>query len=352
MVRIKTAWLLVGLSLGACASDDAHPSESGRGDDPAEERSFVSELPAPGMSDAGVKALSGGASNTPLTYDDPDLKCYRLTSYAALDRRGEKYSVPNRPDLYVGFNIKAPWPGTQYIRSFRSIIDNRAALHHWILYRNLNGGDEGINEDVSGRHPDGEMLYGWAPGSLDLWFHPDVGMEVPGGSTFQLETHYNNRSGAPVPDASGLEICVTPHKPAHVAGLSFVGEDRISGTSAKGNCTHESKEPVRLIMGLPHMHKKGSHMKVDLTRAADGGVQTLHDRPFDFDYQRTYVLDDVVLQPGDKLTTTCTFSEPARQGKGTDDEMCYFFAIHWPAGALSRRNLFTQFHGPNTCIDL
>lgn len=38
-------------------------------------------------------------------------------------------------------------------------------------------------------------------------------------------------------------------------------------------------------------------MKVDLTRA-DGSVRTVHDLPFDFDYQRSYVYDDVVLSPG------------------------------------------------------
>jgi hypothetical protein len=91
-------------------------------------------------------------------------------------------------------------------------------------------------------------------------------------------------------------------------------------------------------------------MKVDLTRA-DGSVRTVHDLPFDFDYQRSYVYDDVVLAPGDKLTTTCTYAEPARYGKGTSDEMCYFFSIHWPAGALARRSVFNSFHGPNTCID-
>jgi hypothetical protein len=175
-------------------------------------------------------------------------------------------------------------------------------------------------------------------------------MEVPGGSVFQLETHYNNLSSAPVPDASGVEVCVTSTVPEHVAGLSYVGADVINGTSATGHCTPESQQPIHLVLGLPHMHKKGVHMKVDLTRAA-GGVETIHDLPFDFEYQRSYVLNNVVVQPGDKLSTTCSYAEPARFGKGTSDEMCYFFSVHWPAGALSRKSFFNAYHGPNTCID-
>ena len=89
---------------------------------------------------------------------------------------------------------------------------------------------------------------------------------------------------------------------------------------------------------------------VDLTRAG-GTKTTIHDQPFDFNYQRTYVYENVVLQPGDKLTTTCTYGQPARFGKGTNDEMCYFFAIHWPGGALARNNLFSLLHGPDTCMD-
>ena len=91
-------------------------------------------------------------------------------------------------------------------------------------------------------------------------------------------------------------------------------------------------------------------MKVEWTRA-DGTTSLLHDRAFDFNYQRQYLYHDVVLQPGDRLTTSCTFSSPAVFGKGTNDEMCIFFSLHYPAGSLSRKSLWQALHGPSTCID-
>ncbi|MET0340271.1 MAG: hypothetical protein ABW252_04685 [Polyangiales bacterium] len=342
MFDTKKGWLVSAslMIVGACAGGESLLE--------SDDAAAAAQEQAP-AAPAASKGGSGGASNTPIEYDDPDIKCYRFTAYQSPSDRG-KYSVPTTPDLYVGFNIKAPWTGTQYVKSFRSIIDNKAVLHHWLIYRLLNGGAESILDNSTGIHADGELLNGWAPGTDDLWFDADVGMEIPGGTVFQLENHYNNRTGAPVLDASGVELCVTPNRPKHIAAMSWLGTDRINGVAASGTCTPENKEPVHLLLSFPHMHTKGVHMKVDLTRAA-GGVESIHDADFNFDYQRTYVYDDLVIQPGDKVTTTCTFDGPARFGKGTSDEMCYFFSVHWPAGQLARNNIFSTFHGANVCID-
>jgi len=57
-----------------------------------------------------------------------------------------------------------------------------------------------------------------------------------------------------------------------------------------------------------------------------------------------------VVYPGDVLTTTCSYSEPAVFGLGTNAEMCFFFPISWPAGALASDTLFGGLHGANTCL--
>ena len=339
--------------LGACADTGANASDASDGvaaQVTALDAGVAPVASQPSQPDAGPIA-SKDISTTPIAYDDPDLRCYKLTAYASPEAKDEPYSVPTTKDLYTSFTIKAPWQGTQYLKSMRSLLDNLPVIHHWMLIRQHNDGPEQITPNASGIHNDGDMIYAWAPGAHDLYLGKDVGIEMPAGSLMMLENHYNNRTGAPVSDASGVEVCVTPHKPSHLAGMAYVGTDAINGTSATGNCTHDSKQPVHLIMSFPHMHIKGTHMKVDWTHA-DGTRSVLHDKPFDFNYQRPYAYEDVVLQPGDKLTTTCTYDSPARMGKGTDEEMCFFFSLHYPAGALSKRNFFQALHGPNTCIDL
>jgi hypothetical protein len=333
-----TAWLKDGAKAG---SGELCPVEFSEGGD-AE--------PGAGGDNGGefATAGSGGAQIKPIKYDDPDLKCYPFTAFAKSDRKS-KYAVPTNPDFYVAFMMKAPWTGTQYIRSFKGIIDNKDVIHHWLFFKQLTGGGDGtITENALGAHPDGEMLFGWAPGGDDMYMDPDVGMAVTGNDVFLLEAHYNNKKGAAQPDASGVEVCVTPTKPEHIAGLTWVGTDLIAGTSATGECLSTHTEPVHIFSAQPHMHVKGKHMKVTVNRKG-GMKEVIHDEDFDFEYQRSYILD-VTLQPGDGLTTTCDYSASSTFGKGTNDEMCYFFTNSWPAGALTMPGIGTIIHGPNSCL--
>jgi hypothetical protein len=303
--------------------------------------------------DAGVtppvSGGSGGASIAPIAYDDPLLKCYQFKAFASGDK-SKPYSVGTRPDFYVAFNINPEFKGTQYLRSFRTLIDNKDVIHHWLFFKQAARGAEGVTENAIGAHPDGELIAGWAPGGDDLYFDPDTAMEITGDTTYQLEAHYNNKTGSAKPDASGIEICVTPTKPKILANVSWLGTDSISSTQAVGTCTPTNRGPVNLIAGSPHMHIKGRHMKVVINRKG-GTKQVIHDEDFDFEYQKQYLLNGISVMPGDTITTTCTYSGPARFGKGTNDEMCYFFTTHSPAGSLVSTGLGSVIHGPNSCLN-
>src|SRR5689334_5225316 len=90
------------------------------GDDPLDAANAgPDEAPSTALAQAAAptpSATSGGARNTPVSYDDPDLKCYKFTAFESAADRSAKYSVPTTPDLYVSFNMRAPWSGTQYIK--------------------------------------------------------------------------------------------------------------------------------------------------------------------------------------------------------------------------------------------
>jgi hypothetical protein len=64
---------------------------------------------------------------------------------------------------------------------------------------------------------------------------------------------------------------------------------------------------------------------------------------FDFESQRMYLNDqEVVVQPGDSLETTCWYDNPGGQnvgfGEGTSDEMCFNFVLAYPIDSLPDRN--------------
>jgi hypothetical protein len=304
------------------------------------------EAPADAPVTAGGKGGSGGASTMPIEYDDPEMECYKLTTFAN-GNKAKKYTVAaGTRDAYVNFYMKAPWEGVRYTRAVKVLTDNDKVIHHWLLFNNKSPQRDGQVSPGSGTHgADEELLYGWAPGATPLYLDPDVGQLIEGGSGFTLEAHYNN-TGAAGDDASGAELCVTTKVPAHVAGLSWVGSDSIAGTSANGTCRPKSQE-IHLIAAQPHMHLKGKHMKVVINRAG-GMKETLHDEDFSFENQRYYVLNSV-LQPGDTMSTTCSYSSAATFGQSTMQEMCYFFSLHWPAGALTG-GTGGLLHGGYSCL--
>jgi Copper type II ascorbate-dependent monooxygenase, C-terminal domain len=236
-----------------------------------------------------------------------------------------------------------------FARSYRVLDGNKNVIHHWLFYKNIAAVADGQVGFSTGAHPDGELVHGWAPGGSNLYFDPDVGVEMPGDVGYTLETHHNNTGTGAAPDNSGIEVCVTPTVPKNVASLSWLGTDAISGTTATGTCEPTSTEPIHIIGVQPHMHTKGIHMTGEITRAS-GKKEMLHDAPFDFQYQHSYDAN-TILMPGDSIKTTCTYNAPTSFGEGTNDEMCYLFTLYYPKLSLTNGNpVATLIHGPNTCL--
>lgn len=287
--------------------------------------------------------------------DDPafdvDVSCFDFLAHAPGDN-DEPYDVGSARDKYVNFTFEPPWEGTAYARVMRSSIDNDQVVHHWLFYKNNSAGGEGTVTDSTGAHPGGELTHGWAPGGSDLDFRQfgDVGFEMPGDVSYTLELHYNSNDAA-ARDHSGIQVCVTKEPPANVATTSWLGTDLIFGNRASGTCAPTATEPIHIIGWSPHMHTKGRHMRAVLERA-DGSTEVLHDMPFDFNYQTLYPMD-FWLMPGDRITTTCEYSEFSVFGESTDAEMCYLFTTAYPAGALSDQGpLGMAAHGANACLGL
>jgi hypothetical protein len=291
-----------------------------------------------------------GISTSPIEFNDPNMECFKFLAHAQ-GSKDEPYSVSTQPDLLVSFNFMAPW-GTEmrYVRAMKAIIDEERVVHHWLLYRTMRAGTDGEVVSSTGVHPDGSLMHGWAPGGDDLYFREDLAQEMPGDVAYTLEFHYNNATGGPLPDASGIEVCVTTEAPENVLGNSWLGTDRITGTSAEGTCDPSSDEPIQVLALQPHMHKSGMHFKAVLTRA-DGMQEVLLDAPFSFDDQRYYI-NEFKLMEGDTITSTCSYSEPAMYGASTNQEMCYLYALYYPRLSLTNGNaLASSLHGPDTCLE-
>jgi hypothetical protein len=309
----------------------------------------VRELTPVGTIDGGMPTIesgSGGAHIEAIEYDDPDMRCHKFLTHAAGDKAAPY--VQGFGEAYVNFSFAAPWDGTVYLRATKLANDpNSQVIHHWLLFKQGGPVTDGAITPGSGIHPDGTLIHAWGPGASPIYFDPDVGVPLESDVGYLLEAHFNNSGGGSGEDQSGAELCVTPHAPEHIAELVWVGSDSIFGTSATGTCRPRGPFPIHVIAAQPHMHKLGVHMNVVVNRAG-GGMDVVHDLDFSFDSQQYYV-KDFVLEDGDSMVTRCTYSGPARFGPSTSDEMCYFFSLAWPAGAL-RGGAGGFIHGPNSCL--
>ena len=265
------------------------------------------------------------------------------------------YPVPNpTTDFYVCFNFKSPIKTGEQAIAFAPIIGDARVIHHWILYgTNTALTDGSITPNCS--PGSATFVTGWAPGGQNAVMDPDVGL-VLDYQYFQLQMHYNNQQYADGADASGVAFCTTDTPREHPAGIVTLGTPLISipagakGYSTTGSCSAlsaDGKSTITVIGTSPHMHLLGSGFKTTHKRGLTdmGDLVNLPAGSWNFNDQRHYPMNPRrEVNPGDVLTTTCTYDNPTSAavtfGEGTHNEMCFDFITVYPYDAATKTCLF------------
>jgi hypothetical protein len=262
----------------------------------------------------------------------PLAECDKVYKITAAGTTGSPMSVPPGQEIHPQVSVPAPW-GSEKVQAiaFKTITDNKKVLHHWIL----NGG--------------GAFLTGWAPGEDGIKkMKPDVGMDMPAGN-LRLDMHYNSlQVQSTEKDSSGVEVCVVGQakfRKNHAAvtmGLSSLFNLSVPPGSknyeVKSSMTVSGSQPITLLSASPHAHKLAVRMLFTVKKKS-GELITMHDMPFMFGEQHSYPLDPpVVVEAGDVINTSCFYTNTTSQtvtfGENTGNEMCFNFALYYPAGAL------------------
>jgi hypothetical protein len=298
----------------------------------------------------------------PLTPKYPQETCYDFLVHG---RSGvddtSKFRVPTS-ESYNQFYYAIPWPAGSVATRFGQDFDNTQVLHHWLAFaQTLSSAPGTVEPNVTGTtlFTDAELIAGWAVGGCTTTFPEDVGVALPDIGGIMIQWHHYNNTGLPAEDGSKVQICVVPENTRpHKAGLTFLGTELLSVPpgqmgQASGTCFNDSQGPITIIGFTPHMHEIGIHMKSVVTRAMTNVEETVFDLPFQFDYQTNYMLKPtVVLQPGDAITSTCTWQNqgPGSVGFGqsTKQEMCYQFALSYPYRELNN-GVISLIGATNTC---
>jgi len=254
---------------------------------------------------------------------------------------GGEFTVPNSSNHYECFYFAPTWTGDAHGLRFRSIIDDARVVHHWLLYAEAGAGTPGTHRGCSGSHENATLVAGWAPGGDDWVMPPNVGLEMPGDTTYFIEIHYANPRRLSTTDSSGVEICGTSTLREHTAGTHWLGTETILLAGAgdhrtTGTCNPNLTEPAHILRSWPHMHRYGRRMESYILRR-DGARELLLDEPFAFDNQISHDTP-FVINPGDRIQTTCHYTTDTflvTFGPNTEQEMCYNFVVAWPAGAFN-----------------
>lgn len=360
------AWALAS---SACLSACAFP---GFGWDPRSIPWGEQEPPEPGV--AGSEAPKPPKDSSTPSYGRLEPKsgetCYEFPTH------GSTESVDDSPfDVGVGdfteqFYYRAPWPTGSVATGIATISDNAKVLNHWFLFKTNEDQPEGTHltaplPTLIGTDP--VFIAGWSAGGANLVPPSDIGFELPAeGAVLNFQWAYSNTTGEPQPDASVVQICVTPAaERAHVASAAWLGTEDLNGnawTGGPGMPPHSENtftttcipgrndESIHIVGFQPHMQALGTNMKTSVEHT-DGSTDVLFDEPFSFGEARPY-FQRYELLPGESLVTSCMFNNTTDVGVpyGTEsvNEMCYQFVFAYPARAVAN-GAFSLLGVTDTC---
>ncbi|HKU40635.1 MAG TPA: hypothetical protein VJR89_20885 [Polyangiales bacterium] len=291
----------------------------------------------------------------------------RFASSGPLAQDSKPYVPPVAETSYHCFYESVPW-GDKPVQALATRVrmegDDKAIVHHLVV--SALGPNDGMSilggtpPGASGDHhdcpnPSGSTVAVWAPGPhTQTTFPKDVGVLMPSGAKafIELQIHYNNVTGTPNSRVA-VDICATSKMRPNTAAVHWLGFenalqavpldalgpdfqpnlDNQGGGIATGTC--KAKQRTRVLWMAPHMHERGRHAKIEFMRKS--GTQVVHDAPFSFMEQTAFFYDDLWLDAGDTVRTTCTWENEQKVvfGFASNQEMCFVYTLAYPVGALA-----------------
>ncbi|MBX7081300.1 MAG: hypothetical protein K1X88_19015 [Nannocystaceae bacterium] len=311
--------------------------------DPPEQPSMPKQLPT--LTGAGIEELET-PMYTPVAQTEPgeeyeDYQCFILPTGADHDR------------YIVGFEVL---PGNartvHHVLGFRvnpTVFDNAKTMQALD-----DASPDQLGWDCFGAAGDGVFVDSvpvtWAPGTGAVHFPPGTGIPMLAEDVLVVQVHYNLLSDHG-PDSSKIRVqyADTVERPA-VQTLwdpflysSILGTGDLSLPPGQEHASYAWDEQIATMTNLPagteveihgllpHMHKRGRTMSIELERFADGGSEMSCaadiDR-YDFNWQSAYYLKQpLVANTSHRIHVACDWdtredTAPVLPGFSTANEMC------------------------------
>jgi len=171
---------------------------------------------------------------------------------------GKDYDVPAQGVVaYQYFTVPTNFTEDKWIEAAEVRTDQRAAIHHVIVFVQHAGAQPGQRREV------GSLLVGYAPGEQPLQFEPGTKL-VKAGSKLLFQLHYTP-NGKAVKDRTyvGIRFAKEPPKVRAITANALARDFAIP--PGDGNypvkSTWTAKQDVTLLGLMPHMHLRGNGLQ-------------------------------------------------------------------------------------------
>ncbi len=275
---------------------------------------------------------AGGAVNC-----EPDLSLVGQQPY-------EMPATSSDEQVCIGVSL-TPSDTKRHITAILPRIDNSTIIHHMLLLQSPTAVSP-TPSTCGFTQAEWKLLYAWGPGTPPHVLPQAAGFPLNANEEvhFVIQIHYNNLQGlVGETDLSGMDLCTTTNLRANDADIMAFGGTGFSGiapmATSQLDCNSsipalvDAYFPITIFQSWPHMHQLGKALRSTVETGANS--QVLADvTDYDFDYQLTYPNDQIVVDVGDSVRTTCTWENTTGSsvgfGEDTGDEMCFNFVAYYP----------------------
>jgi len=206
-------------------------------------------------------------------------------------------------------------------------------------------------------------LGGWAVGSANVAFPPNVGIPIGEGQRWLvIQMHYYNPGMTEgVYDSSGLRahLLTKNLRPIDAGVMSFAAGVRtgqhpplpggqkdvaMETLYVEPDCTMGWSEPLTVFSVQHHSHFMGSHQEISVERDGINLGTMRKEYVYDYNHQSGVEPNNVVrtLLPGDRLVASCHFdttsvlaNSTVQIGEESNKEMCFPTLLYYPKQELT-----------------
>lgn len=226
----------------------------------------------------------GERAELPPVRDYPD--GWRIGKPDVIFELPQEVIIPARGTVpYLYFETPTNFTEDMYIEAAEARPDNRAAVHHIVLFYKAPGDNRGRLFE--------NWIDGAAPGNIPLELPEGVGRKIPAGSSLVWQMHYT-ATGKEEKDRSQYAFRFCRERPRREARVAAIRNQRFRIPAGDPNFRIDSNfttpRDVLIYSFSPHMHVRGKDFEY---RAIfpDGRSEVLLSVPqYDFNWQSAYRL--------------------------------------------------------------